>query len=418
MGRVVANGSLPFPMAVCAALLWLPLLASPSAAEPTFPDGFSATVFADGVGRARHIAVRDNGDLYVALRGGGGIVALRDENKDGLADRQETLAAETDTGIAVRGSHLYFSSESAVYRVPLAANELLPSGEIETVVEGFPQQRSHSSKAFALDDVGGLYVNVGAPSNACQEQDRSTGSPGLSPCPLLENHAGIWRFEADRLGQTFAEGQRFATGVRNAVAIAWDSESRSLYLVQHGRDQLHDNWPELYTAEDSAALPAEELHRVTQGLNAGWPYTYWDPHRNERMVAPEYGGNGRTPAEAGKYAPPLIAFPAHWAPNGLVFYDGEAFPPQYRNGAFIAFHGSWNRTPLSQEGFNVVFLPFTDGQPAQNYQIFADGFAGPRAPASPREAEYRPMGLAVGPDGALFISDSTRGRIWRVTYAE
>jgi len=405
-------------MALWTVLLPLPLLAAPSAAEPTFPEGFTATVFADGVGRARHIAVRDNGDLYVALRSGGGIVALRDEDRDGRADRQETLAAETGTGIAVRGAHLYFSSDTAVYRVPLAANELLPSGEIEAVVEGFPRQRSHASKAFAFDDASGLYVNVGAPSNACQEEDRTRGSPGLSPCPQLESHAGVWRFEADRPGQSFAEGQRFATGVRNTVAIAWDPASRSLYLVQHGRDQLHDNWPELYTPEDSATQPAEEFHRLAEGLNAGWPYTYWDQRHSERMVAPEYGGDGKTPSNEEGYARPLIDFPAHWAPNALVFYDGEAFPPQYRNGAFIAFHGSWNRTPFSQEGFNVVFLPFTGGEPAQNYQVFADGFAGSEAPASPREAEYRPMGLAVGPDGALFISDSTRGRIWRVTYAE
>lgn len=418
MGRDVGDGRRLLPIALSAALLSLPLLAAPSAAEPTFPEGFSASVFADGVGRARHIAVRDNGDLYVALRGGGGLVALRDEDGDGRADVQERLAAKTDTGIAVRGTYLYFSSDAAVYRVPLAANELLPSGEIETIVEGFPRQRSHSSKAFAFDDAGGLYVNVGSPSNACQEEDRARASPGLSPCPQLESHAGIWRFEADRPGQSFAEGQRFATGVRNTVAIGWDPASRGLYLVQHGRDQLHDNWPELYAPEDGATQPAEEFHRLVEGLNAGWPYTYWNRNRGERMVAPEYGGDGKTPAKEGEYARPLIGFPAHWAPNALVFYDGEAFPPQYRNGAFIAFHGSWNRTPLPQEGFNVVFLPFTDGEPAQNYQVFADGFAGPEAPASSREAQYRPMGLAVGPDGALFISDSARGRIWRVTYAE
>lgn len=405
------------PLTVGTAFLVM-LLPAAAAAEPTFPEGFRATVFAEGVGRARHIAARDNGDLYVALRDGSGIVALRDEDGDGRAERQEKLEARSGTGIGIRGGYLYFSSDSAVYRVPLAANELVPTGEIETVVDGFPQQRSHASKAFAFDAGGGLYVNVGSPSNACQEESRTRGSPGMSPCPQLEEHAGIWRFSADEVGQTFAAGRRYATGVRNTVALDWNPQDDALYLVQHGRDQLHELWPEIYTAEENAVLPAEEFHRVTEGMDAGWPYTYWDAERNARMVSPEYGGDGETQADEGRYATPLTAFPAHWAPNDLLFYSGTSFPEQYHGGAFIAFHGSWNRSPLPQEGYNVVFVPFTDGHPARNYQIFADGFAGSDDLASSRAADFRPMGLAEGPDGALFIADSARGRIWRVTAVE
>ena len=244
------------------------------------PQGFVAEVFADDLGRARHIAVRDNGDVFVALRRpneGGGLVALRDEDGDGSADQAEYFGDHAGTGVAIHDGFLYASSDDAIYRYALPEDALAPSGAPETVVADFPVQRSHASKAFAIDDAGNLYVNVGAPSNACQQEDRTLGSPGQDPCPLLEQHAGLWRFDADKAGQTFADGERFVTGTRNIVALDWSPEAGALYFVMHGRDQLHDLYPDLYTVEQNAELPAEEFHVAREGADYGWPYTYWNP---------------------------------------------------------------------------------------------------------------------------------------------
>ncbi|HSA82198.1 MAG TPA: PQQ-dependent sugar dehydrogenase [Geminicoccaceae bacterium] len=385
------------------------------------PAGFDVRVFAEDVGRARHIAVRENGDVYVALRQpnqGGGIAALRDQDGDGAADRVEYFGEHSGTGIAIRGGFLYASSDRAILRYPLPeGDDLVPQGGPEIVVQGFPEQRSHASKAFTFDDSGNLYVNIGAPSNACQQQDRTQGSPGQEPCPLLEDHAGIWRFDAEKTGQSFADGERFVTGTRNVVALDWNPLAGEVYFAMHGRDQLHDLFPDLYTVEQSAELPGEEFHRLREGADYGWPYTYWDHQAGQRVVAPEYGGDGETVADEGKYEAPLLAFPGHWAPNDLLFYTAEdGFPELARGGAFIAFHGSWNRAPLPQSGDHVVFVPFEDGAPAGDWTVFADGFKGAEVLADSDDARFRAMGLAQGPDGALYIADSVKGRIWRVTH--
>lgn len=379
------------------------------------PNGFCARVVADDLGTARHLAVRDNGDVYVKLRGSG-IVALRDTNGDYRADVKRTFADYGGTGIALHGGYLYASSDAAVYRYTLAENELVPQGEREAVVSGFPRQRQHAAKSFAFDESGHLYVNVGAPSNACQKQSRTPGSPGQDPCPLLEEHGGIWRFQADATGQSFRADARFATGIRNAVALDWNPADQTLYAVQHGRDQLHHLWPDRYTQEENAQLPAEEFLRLTEGTDAGWPYCHYDQIQNEKVLAPEYGGSGDEVGRCDQYADPVVAFPGHWAPNDLLFYTGESFPQRYQGGAFIAFHGSWNRAPLEQAGYKVMHVPFEDGQPAADSTVFADDFAGTETLESPGDAAFRPMGLAQGPDGALYISDSQQGRIWRVVH--
>jgi glucose/arabinose dehydrogenase len=381
------------------------------------PDGFSATVFAEGVGRARHLDVRDNGDVYVRLREGQpGIVALRDTDGDGRADVTKRFGDHNGTGLEIDGAKLYVASDTSVLRYRLPEEGLVPTEPPTAVVRDLPQQNQHAAKSIALGAEGRLYVNVGAPSNACQEQTRTPGSPGERPCPELERHGGLWVFDTGKTGQSQAQGERFATGIRHAVALAWDPASEAPYIVMHGRDQLHSLWPEHYSEEDNAELPAEEFHRIERGADYGWPYTYWDPRREARVVAPEYGGNGEKRAEADAYPEPLLAFPAHWAPNDLLFYTGDQFPERYHGGAFIAFHGSWNRAPLPQQGYRVAFVPFSGGRPADEWETFANGFAGTERIRSPREADHRPMGLAQGPDGALYIADSVKGRIWRVTH--
>lgn len=395
----------------------------------SLPDGFTATVFADGLDRPRHVAVRANGDLYVTLRssgpqGGGAtgtegrIVALRDEDGDGRADVIERFGRpDADTGVAIHGNHLYYASTMAVYAVELG-DGLVPSAESELVLDGFLESGGgHASKPITFDGEGHLYVQAGVPSNACQEQARTPGSPGMQPCPQLERYGGVWRFDAVARNQKQTEdGLHYSTGHRNVVALEWNPVAEQLYLVMHGRDQLDQMFPEHFTAEQRVELPAEEFHVVEQGDDLGWPYTYYDPLRGERMVSPEYGGDGETVAEPGRYKDPLIGFPAHWAPNDLIFYTGEQFPARYRNGAFIAFHGSWNRQPAEQGGYCVVFVPMSDGRPSGDWEIFADDFEGLSPVTNPANAAHRPSGLAQGPDGALYISDDTGGRIWKVTY--
>ncbi len=155
--------------------------------------------------------------------------------------------------------------------------------------------------------------------------------------------------------------------------------------------------------------------QLERGADYGWPECYFDLTQQKLVLAPEYGGDGgKAVGRCVQKQFPHAAFPAHWGPNGLLFYYGHQFPTAYQGGAFIAFHGSWNRAPSPQGGYNVVFQPFIDGKPAGKYVIFADGFAG--AVKEPGRAAHRPSGLAVGPDGALYITDDAHGRIWRVAY--
>jgi glucose/arabinose dehydrogenase len=392
------------------------------------PKGFEVTVVHEGIGLARHIAIRDNGDLYVTTHQFSfmpidatkriGIVALRDTNGDHKADVVQTFDPEFDgTGAVIYQGMLYVSDDVGVYRFHFDGNELIPKQPRETVIGGFPLERTHADKTFTFDNAGHIYVNVGAPTNSCQQQDRAPGSLGQNPCPYLEHYAGIWRFDATKLNQTPADGTRYATGLRNSIALNWNSDVNALYLTMHGRDQIDTIFPNLFTAQDNAELVGEEFHRIVEGGNYGWPYTFFNTRLNARVIAPEYGGDGKRRAESGKYAAPLLAFPAHWAPDDLLFYEGKNFPASYRGGAFIAFHGSWNRAPIAQAGYRVVFVPMKQGKPSGKWQTFADNFTGGPIPDNnPGKARARPVGLAVDGEGALYIVDSQVGRIWRVTY--
>jgi glucose/arabinose dehydrogenase len=405
----------PFPLASMILLAMVVAACSVRAADLTLPEGFRATVFHTGVGSsARHIAVRDDGTVFVSQRSGE-LIALQDVDHDGVADRIERRKLPITTGLAIHGAFLYFSDDVSVSRVPLD-DGLMPAGEVQRIVGGFPRQGSHATKTIALNDAGDLFVNVGAPSNACQEKRRSPGSPGLDPCPQRERQAAIWRFAAGRLDQDQLDGERYVTGTRNVVAMAWNGPADALYFVMHGRDQLSTLWPRYFDDKDSAAMPAEEFHRAVPGADYGWPYTYVDPRTGKRMIAPEYGGDGRTEAAPGKYQAPLYAYPAHWAPNDLLFYTGDAFPARYRGGAFIAWHGSWNRAPLPQDGYRVTFQPFADGTVKGPPEDFMLGFKGEETLKRPSDARWRPCGLAIGPDGAVYLVEAVEGRIWRVTW--
>ena len=405
------------------AITWSLSAAKPPVCDPDngglqLPPGFCALVVADGIGPARHIAVALNGDIYVALQANGkkgGVVALRDTNGNGRFEVKEKVGQDSTTGVALRNGYLYVAKFHSVERYKMSRGELTPPGPPEIVVSGLPGVEEHGDKGIAFDGQGNLYVNIGAPSNACQPKNRRPKVPGQDPCELLEKHGGIWKFSESRLGQKQEDGARVATGLRQMPAIAW--HDGALYIVMNNRDQLDTLWPGMFTAKENAERPAEPMYRVAEaGANFGWPYCVYDYLEKRLFLAPEYGGDGKKAGRCSEYNLPITSFPAHWAPVDLMFYSGSQFPEHYQNGAFIAFHGSWNRAPMPQEGYNVTFQPFADGKPAGNFEVFASGFAGKTPLMNPDDARARADGVAEAPDGSLFISESQKGKIWRVLY--
>lgn len=379
--------------------------------------GFCALVVADNLGAARHAWAAPNGDLYVALQttgtSPGGVVALHDSTGNGHFDVKENFGEGSTTGIGYYNGYLYVARPDAILRYKMTPGQLKPTGSAEIVVSGFDTAREHGDKGLAFDGKGFLYVNVGSPSNACQVKDRMKGSPGMDPCPILEHHSGIWKFDANKLNQTLADGTKLVTGMRQEPDVAWAYGAP--YAVMNNRDQLDVLYPQYFTQKDNNDRPAEGMYRIDAGLNFGWPYCFYDYEQKKMLLNPEYGGDGKKQGRCTQFSPPIVAFPAHWAPVDLIFYNGRQFPTQYRGGAFIAFHGSWNRSPDERPGA-VVFQPFADAKPSGKFEIFADGFAG--RPVVHNQSEYlaRPDGLAVAPDGSLYITDSIKGKVWRVFY--
>src|SRR5687768_3183989 len=397
------------------------------------PPGFCAVVVADLIdggepARARHMAVTPSGDVFVAINSPRnnnpefGIVGLRDNDGDGRADKQSRFSPGLGgSGIAWDEGSLYFGANDRILRFTLPRGRLAPVGEPEVVVSGLPNTGDHISKTVVLADPHTLFVNIGSASNSCQVANRQAQSPGVFPCPELPTRAGVWKFDAGVTNQTQANGEHYATGLRNMVALAVNPRNNELYGVQHGRDMLFENWPQFFTVEEDAVLPSEEFVKITRGSDNGWPYCYFDAvFEHAKVLAPEYGGNGRRTRsrtiDCASYNQPLETFGAHWAPNGLHFYSGDQFPARYRGGAFIAFHGGFDRAPLPNEGYNVMFVPMgANGNPSGRPEVFADGFAGSTGPL-PANALHRPVGITEGPDGSLYISDDRGGRVWRVIY--
>ncbi|MDB9712149.1 PQQ-dependent sugar dehydrogenase [Flavobacteriaceae bacterium] len=391
------------------------------------PEGFGALVVADSVGPARHLAVNSNGDIYIKLRidtGDKGNMALRDIDGDGKADIYERFGYYPNDGrfateMKIHNGYLYYSSELVVYRQKLDPNNLIPMGKPEVIMVDEYPIRWHNAKSLAFDNKGGMYVTFSAPTNACEDLRLTAGEPdavvkGEFPCTQLNILGGVWRFDENKLEQRQSDGVRFATGLRSIVGITWNMKEDNLYAVNHGRDYLHNHAPDYYTKWENSILPSEEFMLIKKGDDFGWPYTYYDHFKNKRMLAPEYGGDGTQ--EAKGYAEPIMGLPAHWAPNDLLFYTGDQFPDRYKDGAFIAFHGSTNRAPYPQAGYIVAFIPFENGNPIGNLEVFADGFTGTELVKEMKDSKYRPMGLAQGPDGSLYISESKKGKIWRVIF--
>jgi glucose/arabinose dehydrogenase len=394
------------------------------------PAGFCATVFADEIGHARHMVVAPSGVLYVNTWSGryygndtpptgGFLVALQDKNGVGKAEVigrfGETVQSggAGGTGIGLYKGSIYAEINDRIVRYSLPPGSIVPRASADTIVSGLPLGGDHPMHPFIIDNGGLVYVDVASATNSCQLKNRTLKSPGANPCTELETRGGIWRYDANKTSQTFSPTERFATGIRNAEGFAIDSNGR-VFATQHGRDQLHANWPDFYQPDQEATLPAEELLLLKPKGDYGWPECYYDSFVQKLILAPEYGGDGKTIGVCANKIAPLASFPAHWAPNAMVRYDQKQFPARYQGGVFIAFHGSWDRAPYSQGGYNVVFQGLSGDHASGQCEIFADGFAG--AEKSPAKAEHRPSGLAVGPDGSLYVSDDVRGRIYRIVY--
>jgi glucose/arabinose dehydrogenase/mono/diheme cytochrome c family protein len=395
------------------------------------PPGFCATVFADNLGHARHLVVARDGVVYVNTwsgayyrtkpPAGGFLIALQDTKGDGHADMIRRFGDTSDqgsaggTGIALYDHALYFEQNDRIVRYRLSAGSAVPSSRPEIIVSGLPITGDHPMHPFVIDTKGKLFVDLGSATNACDVHNRMPLSPGNDPCVEQQTRGGIWRYDATRTGQKFSPAERYATGIRNGEGMSFDASGR-LFVTQHGRDQLGENWSDRYTRSQGHELPAEELLLLLQqGADYGWPKCYFDGNQKRLVLGPEYGGDGgNTVGDCANKQAPVAFFPAHWAPDDLLIYNGRQFPASYRGGAFIAFHGSWNRAPSPQAGYNVAFQPLAAGKAAGDYIVFADGFAG--IEKAPGRADFRPTGLALAPDGALFVSDDVHGRIWRITY--
>ncbi|SKB52714.1 c-type cytochrome [Daejeonella lutea] len=397
------------------------------------PGGFGAIVVADSVGPTRHIAVNANGDIYAKFsrsrKGMGGTVALRDLNGDGKVDSMVRFGNYEDVGssavgVTIYNGYLYTSTVNQVLRNKLKAGELVPTSPTEIVLTDTDPNVArnwHTTKPLAFDKKGNMYVPFGSPSDAGQDLAKfgPIGIPngkGLDPSPELGSYGGIWRFDAGKVNLTQKDGRKYATGIRSVVGMMWNPQDDNLYAVMNGIDNFHTIYPDLFTAWQAAVLPSEPLLKVTPDANFGWPYAYYDHIQGKNLLQPGYGGDGKTIGRAAKFDVPVAGFPGHWAPMDILFYQGNQFPPRYKQGAFIAFHGSTDRSPYPQAGYIVCFVPLAKGKQSGDWEVFADGFTKVDTVVNTSDAVYRPMGLAEGPDGSLYISESNKGKIWRILY--
>jgi len=386
--------------------------ADSAATSLILPQGFSASIVADSLGPVRHLALNKNGDIYVklsALKEGNGILYLSDTDHDGKMDKTTGFADYPGTGIRIQGDVLYSSSNSSVFKYQLNdQGQVIDTAKAALLVEGLVDKGRDNAKAIALDMDNNLYVAVGSYDETCND----VGGKGLNNCPLLDSVGGVWRFSTNKLNQRYSDAVHYARGLKNVVAMDWNTASKSLFAAPHGRGGLKEKFPKLYTQEQDNTLPAEALYELKKGADAGWPYVYYDPFQHKNIVSPEYGGDGKKSTD-NKYLHPVANFPAHLAPNDMLFYTGNIFPERYKNGAFVVFHG---QSQSLKKGYFVAFVPFKNGKPSGPYEVFADNFMGVDRSNPKGSYQHRPMGIAQGPDGALYVADDLKGTIFKISY--
>jgi glucose/arabinose dehydrogenase len=340
------------------------------------PAGFNVSVFATGLGRPRMMAVADDGTVYVTRRGSNDVVALKDKDGDGRSDETRIVVKDLEHvhGIALRGNQIYLATPAEVW-----LSERKQDGSLSAprkIADGMPNGGQHSSRTLGIGPDDMLYINVGSTCNNCTEVNKQ--------------NATMQRMTLD--GKSRAT---YAKGLRNTLGFGWHPETREMWGMDHGTDFLGDD------------VPPEELNRLVQGKDYGWPRCYGEQRPDPTRDKPE----GMTREEfCAKTEPAVMTYQAHSAPIGFVFYTGSQFPAEYRNDALIAIHGSWNRNPPT--GFRVVRVKFENGKPIR-FEDFLTGFT-----IEDGAAHFgRPAGLAIAHDGALLISDDSNGVIYRVAHS-
>ena len=342
--------------------------AAPVEALVTKP-GFHISIVSTRVPGARFIAVAPNGDILVSQTAVGRVVAIPRGVRADQAARIVVSGLSLPHGLAFRGDNLYVATWSGVVKLHYPpARDRLP----QTLFADMPQGGDHNFRALALAKDGTIFVSSGSTCNVCIEPD--------------PRFATILRYDADG-----RNGHVYGRGLRNASGLAFDERGR-LWAVVNERDYLGDD------------VPPEALNLVREGQDYGWPYCHAARGREEPN--PEFNDQGRCE----RATPPAFVYQAHSAPLGIVFYYGKQFPAKYRGAAFIAFHGSWNRTQPT--GYKVVVVFFRSGAP-ERMEDFATGWLRPDG----RTVAGRPVGLAVDGDGSLLVSDDF-GVIYRVTYSK
>ncbi len=349
------------------------------------PAGFQVNVYAEGLEAPRWLALTPNGDVLVTETRANRIRLLRDTNGDGVADVNKTFATaqngvDIPFGMTFAGNFFFLGNTGAVLRFPYITGQQQLQGTGKKIAELTPggYNQHWTRNVVASPDGKKLYVTIGSQSNADEE-----------PLP----RASIQVMNLDGSNQ-----QTFAYGLRNPVGVDFHPTTGELYTTVNERDGLGDD------------LVPDYLTSVQQGKFYGWPYAYLALN----LLDPRHVVNGksRRPDLAAQTQTPDVLFQAHSAALGLQFYDGKTFPQRFRNGAFVAFRGSWNRNQGT--GYKVVFVPFDEaGKPKKYYEDFLTGFLiDPSGPTT----WGRPVGLLVLPDGSLLVTEEANNRIYRIQY--
>jgi glucose/arabinose dehydrogenase len=339
----------------------------------TLPAGFKVELFARDLGKPRMLAVADDGTVYVSRRGTNDVVALADQNGKAGPPKTVVEGIESVHGIALRGNRIFLASPTSIWVAEREADGS-PS-KPRVIADGFPNAGQHQSRTIGIGPDGMLYINVGSSCNNCMEPNKENAT-------------------MQRMTLNGESRSAYAKGLRNTLGFAWHPETGELWGMDHGTDFLGND------------VPPEELNRLIAGKDYGWPRCYGkqkpDPTRDkpESMTREEY---------CLKTEASVLDYQAHSSPIGFAFYTGGQFPAEYRNDAFIAMRGSWNRNPPT--GYKVVRLKYEGGKPVR-FEDFMTGFLVDNGAG----ALGRPSGVAVAKDGALLVSDDTAGVIYRISY--
>jgi len=341
------------------------------------PDGFHVTRFATGLGKPRMLAVAADGSVYVTRREPGDVLLLRDRNGDGKAEPPVTVAHRPHLhGIAVDGETVYLATAKEVFTTMRRPDGTF--GELRRIIHDLPEAGQHLDRTLAIGPDRMLYISVGSTCNACDETN--------------QENATILRARPSGESRTI-----FASGLRNTIGFGWDPSTKQLWGFDHGIDWLGD--------ED----PPEELNKIEIGQQYGWPYVYADGKPNPQDEPP---GKISHAQWARMSRSPVLTYTPHAAPMQMAFYQGTTFPDRYRSGAFVAMHGSWNRTPPS--GYEVAFVRFEQGKPVA-IEPFATGFLVKQGDGT-WGMNGRPVGVAVAQTGDLLVADDLNGAVYAISY--